>query len=100
MCHTLIRQTSNCFLAGRKRPGSPMSFVLTAIIMFAFWMLLSGKFTFILLLSGVISSLLVAYLSHDLLLGGVDLGRATATALRFIGYLPWLFWQIIVSNLD
>ena len=77
-----------------------MSFVLTAIIMFAFWLLLSGKFTFILLLSGVVSSLLVAYLSHDLLFGKVDFNRLAGMMVRFMGYLPWLLWQVVSANLD
>lgn len=77
-----------------------MSFVLTAIIMLAFWMLLSGEFTFILLLSGVISSLLVAYLSHDLLIGDADIRLSTGRVYRFIKYLPWLLWQIVLANFD
>jgi len=77
-----------------------MSFILTAIIMFAFWILLSGYFTFTLLLSGVVSSLLVAYWSHDLLIGDVNLSRASGMVFRLIVYLPWLFWQIILANFD
>ncbi len=68
--------------------------------MFAFWILLSGEFTFILILSGIISSLLVAYLSHDLLIGKVDIRLGTTGVLRFIRYLPWLLWQVVVANLD
>ncbi len=77
-----------------------MSFILTAIIMFIFWILLSGKFTFILLTSAVVSSLFVAYLSHDLLFGGVDLRKLAVMIPRFIWYLPWLFYQIILANID
>jgi len=78
----------------------PVSYILTAIIMFVFWVLLSGKFTFILLCSGVVSSLFVAYLSHDLLFGKVKFCKLGAMILRFICYLPWLFWQVILANLD
>ncbi len=78
----------------------PVSYILTAIIMFVFWVLLSGKFTFILLLSGVVSSLFVAYLSHDLLFGNVNFIKLGAMIFRLICYLPWLFWQVIVANLD
>ena len=77
-----------------------MSFVLTAIIMFVFWMLLSGEFSFILILSGVISSLLVSYWSHDLLIGNADIKLEAARVIRFIKYLPWLLWQIVLSNID
>ncbi|MBE0446924.1 MAG: Na+/H+ antiporter subunit E [Actinobacteria bacterium] len=77
-----------------------MSFLITAIIMFIFWMLLSGHFTFILVLSGIASSLLVAYLSHDLLIGEGDIKLNIARIYRFIKYLPWLLWQIALANLD
>ncbi len=77
-----------------------MSFILTVIIMFVFWILLSGEFDFILISSGIISSLLVSYLSHDLLIGETDIRLATIKLLRFIRYLPWLLWQIVLSNID
>lgn len=77
-----------------------MSYILTAIIMFVFWIFLSGRFTFILLFSGVVSSLFVAYLSHDLLFGKVNFAKLGIMIVRFICYLPWLFWQVILANLD
>lgn len=78
-----------------------MSFLLTALIMFAFWILLSGEFTLTLLISGVVSSLFVAYLSHDLLIGkGKNIPQYTMNVGRFLIYLPWLLWQIILANID
>lgn len=77
-----------------------MSFIGTAIIMFAFWMLLSGHTEPLLVISGVLSSLLVAYLSHDLLVGRGALGRGLRMAYRIALYLPWLLWQIILANID
>lgn len=76
-----------------------MSFILTFIMMFAFWMLLSGQTMPILVILGVISSLLVAWWSHDLFLGRVNIGRGLARVFRHIAYLPWLFWQIVLANL-
>ncbi len=77
-----------------------MSFALTFLIMLAFWILLSGQFHFILLVSGVVSSLFVAYISHDLLLGNVDIRSVIIKTFRLFKYLPWLFWQIVVANFD
>ena len=77
-----------------------MSFVLTVLIMFAFWIFLSGKFSFILLLSGVISSLLVSYMSNDLLIGNGDIKLGFIRTIRFIRFLPWLLWQIVLANID
>ena len=68
--------------------------------MFGFWILLSGQFHFVLLVSGVVSSLFVAYISHDLLVGRVALSAVIAKTFRLIIYLPWLFWQIVLANLD
>ena len=77
-----------------------MRFVLTALIMFAFWIFLSGKFSLILLLSGLISSLLVSYMSNDLLIGNGDIKLGFIRTIRFIRFLPWLLWQIVLANID
>ena len=77
-----------------------MRFVLTAIIMFVFWIFLSGEFSFILLLTGIISSLLVSYISHDLLIGNGDMKLGFIRTIRFIRFLPWLLWQIVLANID
>ncbi len=77
-----------------------MSFVLTAIIMFAFWILLSGQFSFVLIVSGIISSLLVSYMSHDLLISDADVKLGAIRIVRFVKYLPWLLWKIVLANID
>jgi multicomponent Na+:H+ antiporter subunit E len=77
-----------------------MSFLITAIAMFSFWILLSGEFTFILITSGVVASLIVAYLSHDIFIGKADLKTETGRVLRFIKYVPWLLWEIILANFE
>ena len=77
-----------------------MSFILTSILMFGFWILLSGEFTLVILLSGGIFSLLVAYMCHDMFIGKADLRLAAKRICRFFKYLPWLLWQITVSNVD
>ncbi|MGQ9532177.1 MAG: Na+/H+ antiporter subunit E [Desulfotomaculales bacterium] len=77
-----------------------MSFWLTAVTMFSFWILLSGHFDPLLLLLGVVSSLLVARWSHDLLLSEVNVQRGARRIWRFIKYCPWLLWQIVLANLN
>ncbi len=77
-----------------------MSFLITTIAMFLFWILLSGEFTFILLTSGVVASLIVAYLSHDIFIGKPDLKTETGRVLKFIVYVPWLLWEIILANFE
>jgi multicomponent Na+:H+ antiporter subunit E len=77
-----------------------MSFLITALAMFSFWILLSGEFTFILITSGVVASLIVAYLSHDLFIGKPDLKTEIGRVFKFIVYLPWLLWEIILANFE
>ena len=77
-----------------------MSFLITAIAMFIFWILLSGEFTFILITSGVVASLIVAYLSHDIFVGKADLKTETRRVFKFIVYIPWLLWEIILANVE
>ena len=77
-----------------------MSFLITTIAMFSFWILLSGEFTFILITSGIIASLIVAYLSHDIFIGKPDIKTETRRVLKFIKYLPWLLWEILLANVE
>ncbi|ODS32684.1 MAG: Na(+)/H(+) antiporter subunit E1 [Candidatus Scalindua rubra] len=77
-----------------------MSFLITVVTMFSFWILLSGEFTFILITSGIVASLIVAYLSHDVFIGKADIKVETGRVLRFIKYLPWLLWEIILANVE
>ncbi len=77
-----------------------MSFLITTIAMFLFWILLSGEFTFILITSGVVASLIVAYLSHDIFVGKADLKTETGRVFKFIVYIPWLLWEIILANVE
>jgi multicomponent Na+:H+ antiporter subunit E len=50
--------------------------------------------------SGVVASLIVAYISHDLLIGKTDIRAGFIRILRFIKYLPWLLWQVVLANID
>ena len=77
-----------------------MSFLITTIVMFIFWILLSGEFTFILITSGVVASLIVAYLSHDIFVGKADFKTETGRILKFIVYIPWLLWEIVLANFE
>ena len=77
-----------------------MSFIITTLIMFAFWILLSGEFTFILILSGVIFSCIVSFMCHDFFIGNANIKLETIRILKTIRYLPWLMWQIFLCNID
>lgn len=70
------------------------------IFCFAIWLLLSGYFDNILLLSlGVVSCLLVMLIAHRMKLLDADT-PSLPFLLRSLIYLPWLLWQVILSNID
>ncbi|MBC8177460.1 MAG: Na+/H+ antiporter subunit E [Deltaproteobacteria bacterium] len=70
-------------------------------MMFALWIILSGKFDVFHLSLGVISSAIVAFFSADLLFGnqGIKVINLPASWIRFIRYVPWLLYQIFTANL-
>ena len=75
-----------------------MRYIHTFLIMMGFWILLSGKFDLFHLTLGVISSALVSFLSANLLIYKQGKNRVS-TGLRFLLYLPWLLYQIVLSTL-
>jgi len=72
----------------------------TFVAMFTFWVVLSGMFDAFHLTLGVISCLLVAQFSHDLLFYGDDNQSWVRGLWGFITYVPWLFYQIIIANMQ
>ncbi len=86
--------------AGNRRSTifkSFFSFLITFILMFLTWIVLSGKFDPLLLWLGGISSFFVAYYFYDLLFPVMESGY-TKVFFRFIAYTPWLIWEIIKAN--
>lgn len=73
--------------------------IATYIIVLTFWILLSAHFDPLHLGAGVVCSGIVAYATHDLLFKDTGNHRLTKT-VRFIAYLPWLFYQIVLANID
>jgi len=66
-----------------------ISAVLQFIMLFAFWLILSGHYQVKYIVIGALSAGLVTFLSNDLF----QLGR-------FLLYLPWLFSRIIMANVQ
>jgi len=77
-----------------------MVFFITFIILYTFWIQLSGIFDLFHLSLGVVSCTLVAYVSRDLLFPEKRVtSKHFSILFRFIRYLPWLIYQIILANL-
>ncbi len=74
-------------------------FTITFMVMFPFWMVLSGRFDLFHLSLGVISCGIVAGFSGDLLLSAVGQRSWLKLSKGFLRYLPWLFLQIFLSSL-
>jgi len=67
--------------------------------MFGMWLLFSGRFDAFHLIMGVLASALVAFLSGDLLFPISPDRKLPLQWLRFVGYIPWLLYQIFLANL-
>lgn len=74
--------------------------VATFAVMLIFWIALSGMFDAFHLSLGVLCCALVAHFSHGLLFYGDDNPGWGKGLLGVITYLPWLFYQIILANLQ
>lgn len=76
-----------------------LPFVYTFFIMYGIWVLLSGKFDAFHMSLGVISCLLVAYLSSDFLFSSSRPKGLFVQWLRFALYVPWLMIEITKANI-
>lgn len=71
--------------------------IATFIILFVFWMVMAGRFDLLHVILGMISSLFVTIISGNLLFKESRKGRERE-AIRFIAYVPWLLYQIVLAN--
>lgn len=67
--------------------------ITMAAVLSGMWYLLSGKFDALHFGAGVVTALVIAATYRPI-------ADATAWKMgRFLGYVPWLVWQILLSNL-
>ncbi len=93
-------QRSSSDASGPSR-GSVRGFILTFVIMMITWCVLSGMFDSFHLTLGVISSLIVAWTSSDLLFATPESARLRSNIhiwLRFPGYICYLLVEIVKAN--
>lgn len=79
--------------------SNPSGFLATFAILLALWLVLSGHYDVFHITLGLICCALVSFFSHDLLFPVFPWGGSFTVFFRFMGYLPWLFYQIILANL-
>ncbi|HXV19572.1 MAG TPA: Na+/H+ antiporter subunit E [Desulfuromonadales bacterium] len=76
-----------------------MARVATFLVMLVFWVVMSGMFDAFHLSLGVLSCLLVAHFSHDLLFKEGEARTWTRDLVGILLYLPYLFKEIVLANL-
>ena len=86
--------------------GTPITHILyMAVLMFAFWLLLSGNTEVKFLTYGILTAVIVAWVSYPVLL----LPNREQTRKYFvlginpgklIAYFFWLMWQLVLANVD
>ena len=74
--------------------------IATFVIMLSFWVILSGMFDAFHLTLGVISCMLVALFSGEMLFEGLKIEVRARQVFGMLVYFPWLLWAIILSSLE
>jgi len=85
-----------------------LSIILQFVILFAFWLLLSGRYQAKYIIIGAISAALVTFFTNDLFYFalqrgeklGIKSGQVFRQIWRFLLYIPWLLLQIILANVQ
>lgn len=67
-------------------------------MLFVFWVVFSGHFDVLHLGLGLVCCGLVAWMSADLLLPHPPSAAMLVTFGRFLAYLPWLLYEVVLSN--
>jgi multicomponent Na+:H+ antiporter subunit E len=93
-----VHQESGTTAETRSGRISLSGFVITFLIMAGIWIMIAGKYDLFHSTLGLISCLLVTYLSSDLLFPTPPSGLIRQWA-RFAAYIPWLIVEIFKSGL-
>lgn len=88
--------------------GKWASIALEFLMLFAFWLILSGRFQAKYIILGAVSAALVTCLSHQhfyavLRMGEfrtISIGHIIGQLWRFLLYVPWLLLEIIKANVQ
>ena len=75
-----------------------ITFILSFLILFILWLILSGRFDAFHIALGLISSALVAALSGDQMFTSSQPRGLLGLWLRLFAYIPWLMYQIFLAN--
>lgn len=90
-----LEKRSAFYLIKRYTP----SFILTFVITFLTWIVLSGRFDLFHLMLGVVACATVSFFSCDFLFHDTDMKSLPGQWFRFIKYIPWILYQIFLANI-
>ncbi len=91
-----------------RSPHRLLSIILQFIVLFAFWLLLSGRYQAKYIIIGALAAALVTFLSNDLFYAvlqrderiGIKAGQVLRQIWHFLLYIPWLLVQIVLANVQ
>jgi len=94
--------------ANKKSASSELGpFLFLFLILFAFWLVLSGKYEVKYVTIGFFTALIIAIITRPLLMLPSEPGKDNSLCylydlpwFRLMAYFPWLMWQIVVANLQ
>ena len=81
------------------KSGKGFGIFVTFCVMFLFWLLLSGMLDVLHVGAGIICSAIIAFVSYDLLVTQ-KWDKMLRKSGRFIIYIVWELWQILLANFD
>lgn len=93
-------------LNDEKIVGSPIVHLTgMVIVLFAFWMVMSGRTETKFIVYGVLTAAVVSWITYPLLLvPNKDNSKRYfvfgVSMPKFIGYFFWLMWQLVLANVD
>ncbi|MCX8083923.1 MAG: Na+/H+ antiporter subunit E [Calditerrivibrio sp.] len=73
-------------------------YLVTGVVMLAFWVLLSGEFSTMIITLAIISAIIVSWLTADLFFPDNKINLKLI--YKIFSYVPWLVWEIILANIQ
>ncbi|RLB70613.1 MAG: Na(+)/H(+) antiporter subunit B [Deltaproteobacteria bacterium] len=97
--HTYSPLTAYHPIFSQRRIEQVRHFALAFVLLFLFWLLLSGHYDIFHISIGIFCCLFISYTSGDFLFLHIGAGDTHLIIPRLLMYIPWLFYQIVSSNI-
>ena len=75
-------------------------FISLYLLLFAFWLLLSGLLDWFHLGFGIISTFIVTSFCYDMVFVSKEGKDNPTKIIRLLKYLPWILYQVVLANID